>query len=590
MNGQGENYVAGLGGSIGSRVARLVADASVHTRARMGPHQAAVAQKVMQEFTNHVSDEIRSVMAPLWLAVADDPEVPEYLRRLAHNLGTQRGQAWAWIAGTSTAMSMAGGLGLLLQNELQPVIGRLVRTNPHIPFQAADAALMVARGLWNREAAEGDAGQWGMDTSRFARLIEANRTVISPGEAMELFGKGHISRPTTLQLMARSGMDTSHGQLLLPLARTWISIRDGGSMVQRSIITEDELRQIAVRNGYDPGDAVKYSELAGEPLPLQDLMAAQRRGIIDATRARRGWVQGPVRNEWFDVAQKLQYAPMTTVDAADSVNQGHMDRAEGAKIAAWNGLMPEHFQTLIENAGLPPGVELATEAWNRGLLTEAQFTQAFLESRLKNRYVPLYKDLRWRVIPQETVRRLYREGVYTRKQASDRLGWAGFSPEDREALLLAEDGGTSESTKELSKSEVLTLYTDRAIDEAQAREFLLALGYGSGEVEWLITLADIRKARKFADAVIARVRAGYVGHRIGVTEAAGIMDRLHIPSDQREELIDLWDLERLAVTRGLTPAQIKSALRKQLIDRNAAMGKLQEQGYSDEDADLFLRL
>jgi hypothetical protein len=585
-----EMAAAGLGGTIGARVAGHLQRAVAQTRIQLGPHQNAIAQKILADFTNHVSDEIRGVMGPLWNQIADSTDTAPWLRDLARKLGNERGQAWTWIAGTSTSLAMGGGLGLVLQNELQPILGALIRANPHIPLAPADAAAAVTRGLWSDVPASGDAGQFGINERRWTILKGLNQVVLTEGMILELFAKGWIDAAAARAYFTRAGWDGHHANQLLPLGRTWISPRDAGSMWNRSILTEEQVREIIVRNGHHPSDAKHYMEVTGEPLPIQDIMTAQRRGIIDVARARRGWVQGPVRNEWFDVAQELQYSPMSTVDAADSVNQGHMDIGEGRQIAEWNGLLADHFQTLIENAGLPPGVELATEAWNRGLLTDAQFRQAFLESRLKNKYVPLYQALRWRVIPQETVRRLFRLGVYTREQTSERLKWAGFSPEDREALLAAEELSTDDSTRELTKTEVISLYSDRAIGRDAAAEMLGALGYPTGEVDWLLTIAELRRQRKYADAVVARVRAGYVAHRLDSTDAATIMDELRIPVDQREELISLWDLERLALTKGLTPAQLKTAMKKAIITEDEAIQGLIDQGYSDRDAQILLMI
>src|SRR5687767_2465640 len=86
-----------VGGTLGGKSARLVADAVAYTKTRLGPHQNALAQKVLADFTNHVSDEVRGVMGPLWVQWANDPDTPAELKPLFHALGTQRGQAWAWI-------------------------------------------------------------------------------------------------------------------------------------------------------------------------------------------------------------------------------------------------------------------------------------------------------------------------------------------------------------------------------------------------------------------------------------------------------------------------------------------------------------
>lgn len=581
---------ASLGGTIGARVAEHLRTAMMLTRLQMGPHQASIAQKILQDFTNHVSDEVRSVMSPLWQQIADSPDTSDWLRDLAHRLGNERGQAWAWIGGSATGAAMGSGLITLLTNELQPIIGTLIAENPHIPFSPDAAAAAVVRGLAGRERMARDAAQAGMDGERFSTLIQIQAAVMTANDVQTLYARGDIDRGAALRYLERAGYEGHHAGEILRLARQHISLPDAAAMANRSILTADQLADLAQLNGYDRSDGERFFQLTGEPLGIQDLFTALRRGIIDETRARRGWVQGPVRNEWFDTAVALQYAPMSTVDAADAVNQGHMTLAEGQRIAGWNGLMAEHFATLIENAGLPPGVELASEALNRGLITEDQFVTAFLESRLKNKYVPLYLALRYRVMPQETVRMLYRHGAFDYAEAVKRLGWAGFSPDDAGALLAAESADTSSAERDLTKAEILALFTDRAIDEATAREWLTGLGYPDDVVAWQIALAELRRSKRYSDAVIARARAGYVAGRLGQVDVANLLDSLQVPPDQREELLNLWNLERAALTKGLTVAQLQTALRRGLLGPDEVMAELIAQGYSERDAGVLVTL
>lgn len=580
----------GIGGAIGARLAPYLAQAVTQARIRMGPHQAGIVQRILADFTNHVSDEVRGVMGPLWQRLADDPSAAPWVRDLARSLGNERGQAWAWIGGSATGAALGSGLITLLTNELQPIIGTLIAENPHIPFTPDAAAAIALRGLGNRERLARDAAQAGMDGERFTMLTQLQAGTLNATDIQALYARGWISHDQAVAYFHRAGYDGHHAGELLRLARNHVSLPDAAAMANRSIVDMDQLREIARINGYDPSDAERFFELTGEPLPISDALTALRRGIIDQARANRAWVQGPIRNEWFDTALALQYAPMSTVDAADAVNQGHLSMDQGRTIAEWNGLMPEHFQTLIENAGIPPGVELATEALNRGLITEDEFRRIFLESRLKNRYVSLYKELRYRVIPQETVRRLYRLGRYTRAQALERLQWAGFSPLDADVLLSGEDGESHETERELTKSEVLALYADHAVDRAAAAAMLDALGYSTEVVEWQLNLADLRRDRKYVDAVLTRVRAGFVAYRLTQSDAETIMDALRIPPAQRDESIDLWKLEQLATTRGLTVAQIQAALRRGLVDTDQATLKLLQLGYSDEDAGILVAL
>lgn len=581
---------AGLGGTVGSRVSRLVADATVYSRQKMAGHQAAVAQKVLADFTNHVSDEIRGVMAPLWNLIESDETVPDYLRDLAQKLGNERGQAWAWLAGTTTSAAMGAGIGNLLTNELTPMIGALIRNNPNIPLSPTDAAAAAIRGLSWGPNLWTDAGMAGINPDRFAVLEKLQQTVLPAEAILEMLRRGRFTTDQARQAFVRGGWDTDAAHNLIMTSDRLITTADAAAMWNRGIIDWAEAHRLGNRDGTTPTDMDRYLELGGEPPPLQELLLAWRRGIITEEQVDRAIRQGPIRFEWIPVVKALMWNPLPPSEAADAVNQGHMPLDRARQVAAESGIKPDDFDTIIENAGLPPGLSVLTDAWNRGLVTEPEFERAFLESRLKNRYVPLYKALRWRTIPQDTVRKLFREGVYTRDQALERLAWEGYSPEDREALILSEETGSSDSTKELSKSEILGLYVDRAIARADAAEFLAALGYAAGEVEWLLTLAEIRQSRKFSDAVVTRVRAGYVAHRMDASEASSIMDSLRIPPEQRDELVSLWDLERLALTKGLTTAQIQAAMKRGLIDPDAAVAKFVEQGYSNEDASILVAL
>ena len=579
-----------LGGTVGSRIADLLTRATVATRLRMGPHQASIAQTVLRDFTNHVSDELRAGLGPLWTMAGDDPDMDPGVRALLHSLGTQRGQAYAWLAGTTTSIAMGAGFGTYFTNLLTPTLGAAIAATPNIRLSPGDAAAATVRGLsWGPDLAT-DAATSGINRDRFRTLTGLHSITLGAAEIMECINRGLMTPAQARDALRRSGYLHDHADYFFRLRERLVSTPDVAAMWNRGILSEDQAVALGARDGTTSENVKRYLELGGEAPPLQELLMAWRRGIVTEAQVDRALRQSPLRFEWIDVAKSLQWVPLPPAEVADAVNQGHMPRDRAEAIARESGVRPEDFKVIIDNAGLPPGLEVATEAWNRGLITEAEFERAFLESRLKNAYVPLYKRLRYRVIPQETVRRLYREGVYTRDQALTRLAHNGFSPDDAEALLAAEDGGAEQSTKELTKSEILSLLTDRAIDETTARDMLGVAGFGPGEIEWLVIIADLRRSRKYADAVIARVRAGFVGYRLDASEASSILDRLRVPVDQREELLDLWALERLATTRGLTAVQVKTALKKDLIDQEGALTRLRQQGYGDEDAEIFLRL
>lgn len=579
-----------LGGGMGGRVARLVADATAYTRQKMGPHQASVAQKVLADFTNHVSDELRGVMGPLWKELGDAEETPEYLRPLFKTLATERGQAWMWVAGTITGGAMAAGLAGILNNMLAPVTQRILAGDPNLQLTPADAAAAVALGFWTPEHGYSEAAKSGIDRERFAVLAQmaANRPAL--GEILLMARQRVVDDPKAREMIRTLGFTRDDANLLLKLQHIPLSAPDLAAMANRDIITIQQGHAMAELVGVSAQDFDRLALLGGDPLPAQDLGVAYRRGIIDRARFQRGIVQGPLRKEWFDVLEQLMISPMSTVDAADAVNQGYMDLGKARGIARENGLDPDDFETLILMAGQPPGVEFAQDALNRGAISKSEFDVMFKESRIKNRYLNLLYEMRIRLIPQETARLLYRNGVYSREQALTTLLKHGFSPSDAASLLELEETRGDDSTRDLTRAQIIDLYESGLFNDVETVELLLGLGYTERDAQAMIYLADTRNFQKYLNSAIGRVRGSFLSGKIEEAEASAQLDRLGVKVEQRDTFLAIWTTDRSTVTKTLTASQIRQALNKNLISQEDALKRLTDQGYAPDDADLFLQL
>lgn len=586
------NEVNNAGGKVGPRLTRLLSDALVYTRQKMGPHQAAVAQIVLRDFTNHVSDEVRGVMADMWEKFSQDEETPEELRPLFQALATERGQAWAWIAGTATSTALSSSVADLFNNLLAPVVQNFIQIDPNSLLPAGALAQAIARGLYQdhdihmpTEAARG-----GLDEERLNVLVNLNKSIPTPPELQAMFNRGKLTYGEIHDALMRQGFEGHWRNRLIDLAHADIGLPDISAMWNRSVVNTDEAIKLGARIGYDETQVRRALELGGEPLSPMQLGEAFRRGFIDSKRFQRGIIQGPTRSEWFDVLEKLQFARMSTIDAASAVTQGHLSDAEGRRIASDNGLEPDDFSTLIEIAGRPPGVEFAQEALNRGFIGEPEFRTMFLESAIKNRYLPLLLKMRTRLMPQETARLAYREGVYSREKTLETLQQHGFTAEDAATLVSLEDSRRDETTKELTRAQIVDLYDEQVISRETAVSFLIDLGYNEANVELMMALAEIKRMQRFVNAAITRVRSAYLGGRIDDVEASSQLDRLGVPPDQRDNLLALWDIDRTTITKTLTPAQIRQALKRDMISTEDALVRLKAQGYDDTDAVLFLQL
>lgn len=582
-----------LGGRVGPRVASVIADALVYTKQRLGPHQNNLAQTVLADFTNHVSDEIRGVMRPIWKEFAENADTPPELKPLFNSLANERGQAWAWIGGNITGGVIGAALGDLFSNFLNPVIRPIIGLAPAGILTADTVATAAARNIGHGiddPVFRTEAAMNGINGDRFDTLVELAKRLPAPQEVMEMLNRGTVTHQVARTLMERMGFERGWADALLTLAHAEMTLPDISAMWNRAIVSDDEAVELGKRVGYNETQIRRALELGGEPLPPEMLSEAFRRGFIGEERYGRGITQGPLRTEWFDVLARLQFHRMSPVDAADAVNQGHMAPDVGKRIAHEHGLDPNDFGVLLETAGAPPGLDFATEALNRGFIDEAQFNAMFLESRIKNRYGPLLLRMRTRLIPQETVRLAYREGVYSREKALETLLSHGFTPDDAASLLAIEESRQDGTTKELTRAQIVQMYEEQILDADITRQLLTGIGYSEANVELMIALADVKRAQKFINAAITRVRSAYLTGKIDANEVSIQLDALAVPSSQREELLTIWGIDRSTVTKTLTAAQIRQAFARDFITRESALERLVSQGYDDIDADLYLKL
>ena len=584
------NIVASPGGAVGGKVAKLLADATIYTRQRMSPHQANLAQKVLADFTNHVSDELRDILGPLWAKLADDEETPEELRHLFKVLETERGQAFAWMAQAIGGTAISGGLGAILNNMLARPTQAILAGDPLALISPEQSARLDIVGAWSTERAQSEALRSGVSRERLQALKVLALTELDPSSALHLWRRGHIDQSAFERYLRRAGYESGTIRDMLTLKREPLTPDQLAGMWNRSIVTTAEGERIAAASGMAPEDFRKLTELGGDPLPPVELGEAYRRGFIDRARFNRGIVQGPLRNEWFDVLERLQIHRMSTVDAADAANQGHMSETEARRIARENGLDPDDFSTLLKTAGQPPGIEFAAEAWNRGLISDSDYDVMFLESRIKNRYLPLLRKMRTRIIPQETVRLLYREGVYSREETLRTLLEHGFSDTDAAALIAVEESRGETGTRELTRAQVVAMYGQRMLSQVDTVEMLLGLGYGENDARAMIELADLQHMHRFVNAAITRVRSSFLAGKIDANEASAQLDRFGVPVGQRDDMLALWDIDRTTVTKTLTASQIRQAVTKDLITEGEGVKRLVDQGYTNGDASLFLQL
>jgi hypothetical protein len=579
-----------IGGKIGTRVADIVTRASLSKMDRATPLLVRTGMAIQDAFFDLTGREVFSTVGPLFQQMANMTPDDDWARRTLQFMANGKGQMSTVFSAAGISTGFGTTIGNIINNQLAPVVASFLRANPNAYLTPADAANALARGLADPTFLRVEALSGAVAPERFEILTALAQLVLSPLDVLDLFNRGFADEQSALALLQRAGMAHDHAQLFLELRHQLVSAPDLAVMQLRGIIDENEGRILAGLVGVSPLNYDRYALAAGEPPDLTSTILAWRRGIINESDVDRQIRESRLRPEWAPVIKQLQWDPLPVAEAADAVNQGHLSLQAATQFAIENGVKPELFQVIVDNAGIPPGPQEALTWVSRGIISETQFRTIFLESRIKNKYIDLYLQSRPRQLTLAETRLLYRDGAMTKEQAIVRLQDIGYSAENAAIIVAGASAAKTTHIRQLTHDQITQLLQDQLITEADALALLEAAGFDAQEAQWTLDLASLKRIQQFTSAALTEVRSRYVGHKIDANAASAAIDQLGIAPDARDNYLGLWDIERSVVTKELTAAEVLSAAKKGIITANDAGARLAAQGYALDDVAIKLAL
>lgn len=333
----------------------------------------------------------------------------------------------------------------------------------------------------------------------------------------------------------------------------------------------------------------------GEPISIEQALFLLRRGKVNQDFIAQVVRESRLRPEYLQCVLDLQTVPLSPSDVVDAAVENQMTYLDAASVAFQSGVTPEDFDTLFHTRGRPPGPMELLELVRRGIIPEQgigkdvrSLEQGISESAIKDKWIPAYYALREYLPPPRTVTALERAGAITPEYAHQLYMDAGLSDQLATAYSLDATKSKTARVRELTESQLLTMYRSGYLDAATTTSGLEVLGYTAHEIATLLGWEDVQRQLKAVNAAIAKLQALYVAHKIGRNTVTHGLNQLGLPSAQVEELLVVWTLEREAKVATLSAATIAEALKEQIIDQDQAMQALSELGYVPWDAWLYL--
>lgn len=369
------------------------------------------------------------------------------------------------------------------------------------------------------------------------------------------------------------------------------------NLVVRGEAGQDWATGEARKSGIHPNLFDLLVKNAGIPPSLIDMLSLMRRGKVSRDAVIRAIRQSHVKNEWIDTILLLGVQPPTPTEILRARLQGQIDDDQARQLFAQLGGDPEFFELLYNTEGSAPTPNEAAEMAHKGIIPwdgngagVVSFEQAFLEGPWRNKWLGPWRRMSEYLPPPRTITAMLREGSLTTDEATSLLHRHGVPLDLIPAYLSNASKERTLKAKELTESTISTLYQEHAIGDDQARDFLTKLRYEPAEVTFVLTSWRLARELKYRNAAINTVHTQFINHRISEHDVVTRLDSLGVPASQRDALLRLWKLEEDIKVTLLTPAQIKSAMRKELLLPEDALARLLQLGYSDTDAIIYLEI
>lgn len=363
-----------------------------------------------------------------------------------------------------------------------------------------------------------------------------------------------------------------------------LSPADAAVATVKGITTGIDLANDAAKSGVDSEHFAALVALTGNPPGPQTLLEMLNRGVITGDDVSVGLKQGYIKNEWITPLFGLQYSLLGAQQYVEADLQSATPARDWQGLWAQAGMDPTEYETALWITGNPPGPMQMVALFNRGYIDQATLEQGLRESRLKDKWIPAFLNLANTQIPVRELIDAVKAGAVDPTVAAKLFSNLGYSPDLANILIKSGAQATATAHKELSLSMVKSLYQDRIITGDQATADLVNLGYAPADAALYLQLLDQEVKQKFTNLAISKVRAGFTARKITAAQASTDLDTLQIPTTQRDQLIQLWELEMVANPKTLTLGELNEAYKYGVFLLPQYLAAVEQLGYTQDDA------
>lgn len=370
----------------------------------------------------------------------------------------------------------------------------------------------------------------------------------------------------------------------------------------RGIVSESNLRKHLKELGFNDWAINIMVENRKQLLDVGRIQELYNRGEITAEEAKRRFAQlGYDERQQEELLKLAGYIP-TVPDFIRMAVREVFTPAIAEKYGLFEDY-PEELDKYARMAGLDPQFakyywaahwELPSytqgiEMYHRGIITYDELVTLLRSLDV----MPYWRDklikLAETPYTRVDIRRMYQLGVLSFEEMVRAYMDLGYSREKAEKLAEFTVKDTTEEERNLTKTEVTTLYRNGTITREEASNFLAQIGYPQEYIELILSLEDYRKGRERLDRIKRAVKTRYIRGFIDRNDIIVLLSKEGVPAKEIEELVYDWDLEKEERADLPTKTELSRFLKKGIINLDQYRDMMRRLGYPDEVIEWYVK-
>jgi hypothetical protein len=242
-----------------------------------------------------------------------------------------------------------------------------------------------------------------------------------------------------------------------------------------------------------------------------------------------------------------------------------------------------------------PSTSQGYEMLHRGVIKEEELDLLLRAQDVMPWWRDKLKAVAYSPLTRVDVRRMYQLGVITEAQVVQAYKDLGYNQANAEKLLEftkvyygPEDETGEEADREWTKAEILEGYRKKIITADQTRMALREMSYNETKIDFYLAREDLKAEQTRKEAYTDRWHSLYINGVASADDVTANLSALGLPTEEIDELLSLWHLERLQAVQRPTKAERTKWLKAGIITESTWTAEMQLDGYSDRYISWYL--